>query len=128
MAGPASMGNHGSSTADVNGKRMFELVPYVVYILFAAILSRSIVVLVARCQSQKTPGEEALAKLPILPYRDVDVQVSTIQACYLAMRNGGVWRPAGALALLHVSLWVALAGVFLLMAIVEIANFDWTHA
>lgn len=107
---------------------MFELVPYVVYILFAAILSRSIVVLVARCQSQKTPGEEALAKLPILPYRDVSVQVDTIQACYLAMPDGGVWRPAGALALLHVSLWVALAGVFLLMAIVEIANFDWTHA
>jgi len=98
---------------------MFELVPYVVYILFAAILSRSIVVLVARCQSQKTPGEDALAKLPILPYRDVSVQVDTIQACYLAMRDGGLWRPAGALA---------LAGVFLLMAIVEIANFDWTHA
>lgn len=120
------MGNRASLTVGVSHNAMSELVPYFVGILLAAIVSRSVAVLVARWQVDKTPGEQELAKLPFLPYRDVSVQADTFHACFLAMRNKGIWRPAGAIALLHVCLWFALIGVLLLMAAREIISFDWS--
>jgi hypothetical protein len=94
---------------------MFELVPYLFYVFLAISVSRSCAVLFARRETEKTPGEELMAKLAILPSRDLATAQNTFHACFSVLRGGGVRRPTGLVVLLHFFLWIAF--VILLLAI-----------
>lgn len=99
---------------------MNELVPYLVYIFFAGVISRTCAVLQARRAADRTAGEEVLAKLPLLASRSIGDSQDTFYGCILALQSGSARRPATCAALVHMCLLAAFVGVLLMMAFLGI--------
>lgn len=99
---------------------MDKLVFYLFYIAVATVISRTCAVILARRVAEKTPGEEVLAKLPLLASRDIGDMQDTFYGCVLAIRTGSLRRPATIAALVQMCLWGVVVALLLMMAVLGI--------
>lgn len=97
-----------------------EIVPYFAYVLAAILVTRSCAIFAARRTSQKSAGEEIMARQHVLPTRDVGLMQDTVTACLEVLRDGGVRRLTGVFALVHLALWAALVPILLAIGFVPL--------
>lgn len=106
---------------------MFELVPHLFHVFVAILLSRTCAVLLARRATQKTPGEQVMASLPVLFTRDVGMMQDTFYACVVVLKEGGPRGPTWLVALLHMCLWGVFALLLLAIGIGPLVQMAWSR-
>ncbi len=104
---------------------MFELVPHLFHVFVAILLSRSCAVLLARRATQKTPGEQVMASLPVLLTRDIGMAQDTFYACVMVLKERGERGPTWLAALLHMFLWGVFALLLLAIGFGPLIQMAW---
>jgi len=102
---------------------MDELVLGRFYCMLANLVSRSWVVLLARRESNRTPGEEGLASLPVMPTRDLTVAADGFHGCISVMKERRASRLTSVAALLHVLSLVLFVLLLLLIGFIPLIRY-----
>jgi len=102
---------------------MDELIPYMFYCMVVNVLSRTCAVAIAKRERERTPGEEQLATLPVMPTRELMVIRDAFFACVAIVRERRFRSPIAIVALIHLSSLAAFVMMLLAMGFAPLLQF-----
>jgi hypothetical protein len=102
---------------------MDELVPYMFYSMVVNVLSRTCAVVIARRERERTPGEEQLAALPVMPTRELMVMRDAFFACLAIIRERRIRGLIAIVASIHLCSLAAFVMLLLAMGFVPLLQF-----